>query len=295
MALVVGIFALVAVTVSDLQSYSAGVIDASRSFYGALRIQESGSERSKEAAFLLVHGVVVHGVQYRDPARRLEPTGYYSQESGAGLAILHHPRRAEGLRVGLAGLGIGTLAAFGQPADVYRFYEINPDVTRLAEGEGGYFDYLQESPAVVEIVHGDARIAMEAELAAGEPQDFDVLVLDAFSSDAIPVHLLTQEAFEVYLKHLRPGGVIAVHISSLHVDLQPVLAQVAEHFGLNAILVDSEGDGMAILAARWALLTADDAFLVIPAIAARGQSLNSDGNQVRLWTDNYSNLFQILK
>ncbi len=276
-----------------VRTYNRRTLYTERNFYGVLWVIERPVEGTGESVYELGHGAIMHGVQYTSAERRREPTGYYGEESGGGLALRHFPRDEDGLRVGLIGLGAGTLAAYGQPGDVFRFYEINPAVIRLAEGEGGYFTYLADCPARVEIVPGDGRLSLERELAAAGPQRYDVLVLDAFSSDSIPVHLLTRESFALYLAHLAPDGVLAVHISNRHLNLQPVVARLAAHFDLQAALIDSSGDGKAISNATWALLTRNTAFLEQPEIAARRRPL-AENPRLRLWTDDYSNLFQIL-
>ena len=213
--------------------HATGDVYRERNFYGVLRVGQDKEHRS----YTLVHGVTVHGTQFRDPAMRNTPTTYYWGGSGIGLVLVNHPRYGRGMRVGVLGLGVGTLAAYGRSGDVYRFYEINPLVLRLANGQGGYFSFLRDSAADVRVVPGDARISLERELAAGERQRFDVLVLDTFNSDAIPVHLITREAFAVYLEHLSPEGVIAAHISNQHLDLTPVLWQVALEYGLRMVLI----------------------------------------------------------
>ena len=188
-----------------------------QNFYGTLSVIETDADSQTWRAYSLIHGPTLHGSQFRSAAKRLLPTAYYAHSSGVGLAILHHPRRRASLpdqrrlRVGIVGLGVGTLAAYGQPGDYFRFYEINPDVPRISGSE--FFSYLRDSSARVGVVLGDARLSMETDLERHEPQQFDVLAVDAFSGEAIPVHLLTKEAFEIYLQHLRkPDGVLAVNI-----------------------------------------------------------------------------------
>jgi len=199
------------------------------------------------------------------------------------------------LRVGTLGLGIGVLSAYGQPGDEIRYYEINPEVARLAEGEGGYFNFLKECPAQTQIVLGDARISMEQELAAGQPQHFDLLVLDTFNSDSIPVHLVTREAFVVYLQHLTPDGVIALHISNNYLDLRPVIWKLADEFDLGSAVIEDPGDGLRASLSIWMLVTRKRAFLNQPTIASRTSPRQMDVTNFRLWTDDYSNLFQILR
>ena len=215
--------------------------------------------------------------------------------SGSGLAILNHPKRGKGMRVGVLGLGVGTLAAYGQPGDVYRFYEINPGVINLAKGQDGYFTYLSGSRANVEIVSGDARLSLEQELALGQSQNYDVLVCDVFSSDAIPVHLLDAEAFQVYLQQLSPDGILAIHITNRHLDLVPVVWTLADHFGLSRVVIKNPGDGVITYPSIWMLMARDPALLANPAIASRAEPMSGYVSHVRLWTDEYNNLFQILK
>ena len=187
------------------------------------------------------------------------------------------------------GLGVGTLAAYGEQGDYMRFYEINPDVKCLAETQ---FTYLKDSRADVDIVLGDARLSMEAE----PPQQFDVLILDAFTSDAIPVHLLTKEAFDIYRAHLKPDGVIAIHISTVHLDLQPVLFKLAEHFGFKSVWIkNAENETEGTYSSDWVLLTNNKDFLQLRQIRDAASQPEGDLGRVGLWTDERVNLFEILK
>ena len=260
-----------------------------RNFYGVIRVKELSRN-----AIAMIHGATVHGIQYADD--RTRPSTYYVEDSGIGLLLLNHPQRGQGLRVGVLGLGIGTLATYAQKGDIYRMYEINPVVVELAQGRGGYFTFLSDSKADVTVVSGDARISLEQEIARGQPQDFDILVLDTFSSDSIPVHLVTREAFALYLEHLAPDGVIAAHISNRHLDLQPVFWQLAQEYKLDMIrinrTVSAEDDGFP---SEWLLLTRDHALLETPAISSHAQRYAGYHTAIRLWTDDYSNLFQILR
>jgi spermidine synthase len=243
------------------------------------------------------HGVTVHGLQFTEPALRALATTYYVPDGGAGLALLNHPQyqRGESMRVGLLGAGVGTLAAYGQPGDEYRLYEINPLVVALAQGQGNYFSFLSDSKANITVVPGDARISLERELADGNRQNFDLLVLDTFNSDSIPVHLVTKEAFSLYLAHLAPDGVIAAHITNLHLDLQPVLWRLAEHYALSIMRINYDGDENGGFASHWILLSRDPAFLEIPALQAGAVDWRGYSSSLKLWTDDYSNLFQVLK
>jgi spermidine synthase len=177
------------------------------------------------------------------------------------------------------------------PGDYIRFYEINPDVIEIATDTN--FTYLQDSQASIEIVPGDARLSMEGELANGYEQAFDVLVLDAFSGDAIPVHLLTSEAIEIYLRALNPDGVLAIHVTNRYLDLEPVVREIANHFGLKAARVH-QSEGPMVKPSDWIILARNNSVLGRAEIASRLHPLDSR-RRVRLWTDDYSNLFQILK
>jgi spermidine synthase len=204
-----------------------------------------------------------------------------------------HDPHDRSIRMGAIGLGIGTVAAYGQPGDYIRFYEINPGVIKIATDPRGFFSYLRDSPATVEIIPGDARLSMESEVASDHSQNFDVLVVDAFSGDAIPVHLLTREAIEIYLRELAPKGVLAFHISNRYLDLRPVIHELAENFKLRSGWIHSPGARLS-QPSDWILLARSNEILGQPEIARQLQSLDSQ-RKVRLWTDDYSNLFQILK
>ncbi len=288
-------FCLVTLMLAGISRFFSGALYAERNFYGVIRVNERLPEGSMQKAYIMSHGITVHGLQFIEPELHSLPTTYYVPESGAGLAILNHPKYGQAMRVGLLGLGVGTLVAYAQPGDEYRLYEINPAVTDLAEGKGGYFSFLRESQANITTVLGDARISLERELSESNSQNFDVLVLDTFSSDSIPVHLVTKEAFALYLAHLAPDGVIAAHITNLHLDLQPVFWQLAQHYGLSMERINYEGDPMGGFASHWILMARDPALLEQPAMQARAMDLHNYSTSLKLWTDDYSNLFQILK
>ena len=271
---------------------------ASRNFYGTLGVYSVDSQNREGHYYMLRHGQIIHGEQYTAADKRYQPTTYYGPESAIGLVMLNHPRRFafnphdRSLRIGAIGLGVGTIAAYGLPGDYIRFYEINPAVTKIAD-ESGYFTYLRDSRARIEIVPGDARLSMERELANGNPQAFDVLVLDAFAGDAIPVHLLTVEAFAIYLRELNPDGVIAIHVTNRYLDLQPVIREIADHFGLKSARVH-QAAGPLVKPGDWIVLARNNSVLGRAPIASKLKPLDSH-RKVRLWTDDYSNLFQILK
>ena len=190
--------------------------------------------------------------------------------------------------MGVVGLGTGSLAAYGRSGDVIRYYDINPLVEDYARR---YFSFLKDSSAQVEVVMGDARLSLEREA----PQGYDLLAIDAFSSDAIPVHLLTREAFAVYFHHLRPGGILAVHVSNRYLNLHPVVKAAAEHFHRTTRVVDTDSDeATGAYGSTWLLLTTDRAFFDQPAFQENGDVRQLEGPTIA-WTDDFSNLFRILK
>jgi hypothetical protein len=291
------VFVLVTVMLAVLSTYFSGALFSRRNFYGVVRVRALSPDGSTKMAYVMLHGITVHGLQFIDPQMRDVPTTYYVPQGGAGLAILNHRKYGSGepMRVGLLGLGVGTLAAYGRPGDLYRLYEINPVVTELAQGQENYFSFLRDSPASITTVLGDARISLERELARGDLQSFDVLILDTFSSDSIPVHLLTQEAFALYLAHLASDGIIAAHITNLHLDLQPVFWKLAQYHHLSMVRVNYDGDTNGGYASHWILLSRDPEVLAAPAIQNHAINLSGYSTNLKLWTDDYSNLFQILK
>lgn len=266
-----------------------------RNFYGVLRVWEINTEVPELAAYQLTHGNTVHGFQFQPDEIRHLPTTYYWDNSGVGMAITNHPARPGELRVGGIGLGIGIIASYGEPGDVFRFYEINPDVIRIAEGEGGYFSFLTDSPADIQVIPGDGRVSLERELIANGPQGFDLLVLDAFSGDTIPLHLLTQEAFEIYLKHLNENGIIAINVSNRYFNLGLEVYKLADEFNLEAVRIEDKGDGLQSYDSVWMLLTRNQEFLNLPAVTARNAPRPFIPPSLPLWTDDFSNLIQIIK
>jgi SAM-dependent methyltransferase len=255
-----------------------------RNFYGALRVTQSGADADPFATRTLVHGTITHGLQYLSPMRSRMHTTYYGSESGVGLAIENTRRSPQ--RVGVIGLGTGTIASYGRTGDSYRFYDINPLVADIARSE---FRYLAECPAKVEVVLGDARLSLERE----PPQNFDVLAVDAFSSDSIPVHLLTIEAFRVYFRHVKPDGILAVHVSNRHLELEPIVELAARSLGKTTRLVDTDDGSDLVYGATWVLVASDPAVFEQEAFG-RHKSKITVKPGVRMWTDDYSNLWQIL-
>jgi SAM-dependent methyltransferase len=255
-----------------------------RNFYGVVKIKDVG--QGMDSFRQLAHGTILHGLQYRPPNKRQLATTYYGEDSGVVLA-LRAVSPASGARVGVVGLGVGTMAAHCRPGDHYRFYEINPLVVHAATTS---FSFLSGCAGSVDIAEGDARLTLEREPA----QQFDLLVLDAFSGDSIPVHLLTREAFALFFRHLKPGGVLAVHTSNRYLELAPVVRQAAGHFGKEALIVQREGDkAKHLTASQWVLLGEPSA----PAMAQLRQAGKPIvvNTALRPWTDDYSSLLGALK
>jgi len=272
-----------------LRVYQPSVYFQDRDEYGVLKVMHGiwGME--------LVNGRILHGVQPWDEEHRMQPTSYYSARSGLGVAMEHYllqlPQDSQ-RKVGVIGLGTGAIAAWGEAGDQYTFYELNPNVKRVAED---YFSYLKETPADQNVVLGDARLALEREYEAEGAKGYQVLVLDAFSSDAIPMHLLTSEAMEVYLKHLSPDGILAVHVSNRFLNLPPLVRNLAEDAGYRAELVvcQSSGDGLHA-ASNWVLVTQNQEFFEQPEVQKKIEGWEEERqNEVR-WTDDFGSLWQVM-
>jgi hypothetical protein len=254
-----------------------------RNFYGSLRVMELPSIPGEERR-LLLNGSINHGEQYVAPDKRREPLTYFSHASGIGVALDEIGKDGPA-KVGVIGLGTGTIAAYCRPGDTYHFYEINPLVLTIASNE---FSYLKDCPGMPTVAMGDARLSMEAE----QPQQFDVLAIDAFVSDAIPVHLLTREAFDLYWRHLKPDGVLAVHVSNRYVDLAPIVGKAAEESGKMARMVRNSSDPIAaVSASAWVLVSSRPGFFDRPAL--QGSMPVEVPPNFAAWTDDYSNLWRV--
>jgi hypothetical protein len=282
----VGTIALAGYTCRETWWQVRGARLLARNFYGALRVQDTRGD-THMIQRELSHGTITHGVQLLDPKFRRTPTTYYAWDSGIGLTWRTLAPLGP-IRMGVVGLGAGTLAAYGRDGDTIRFYEINPRVRDIASTQ---FTYLLDCPAEHDIVLGDARLSM-----AREPsQQFDILVIDAFSGDAIPVHLLTKEAFQVYWHHLKPNGILAVHISNRYLNLGPVAVLGEKAFGKKSWLIENEDDDkIEVYSSSYILSTSRHGFF--ESALFRGQKEKVDiPPHLRAWTDDYSNLWEVLK
>jgi hypothetical protein len=276
-----------AITVVGTARPSARSLARARNFYGVLHVLD-GSAGTQPRLRQLFHGQILHGAQHIDPARTNEPTTYYGTGTGVDMAIRRHPRGESGLplTIGAVGLGAGTVAAWGRSGDRIRFFEIDPNVIVFART---YFSFLGNSKATIEITPGDARLSLEAEMAdPARRHQYDVLIIDAFSGDAIPIHLLTREAFVLYQTALRPDGVLAVHVSNHYLDLRPVVRGGAAELGWRALFTARPASRLeASVGASWMLVTPNDAFM--PDLPPE------PGRPATLWTDAFSSLLSVLR
>lgn len=272
------------------------LIFTGRNFLGVLTIEQKNTHNVENSYRTLCNGNIIHGQQFLDPNRRTIATSYYSLQSGIGLAIdyqrfLKSENYFKGLRIGVIGLGTGTIAALCLKNDLVRFYEIDPDIQSIAKK---YFSYLDDSPAAIDIVVNDGRIALSHLLQQKRFENYDVIAIDAFNGDAIPIHLLTVEAINIYLAHLTPKGILAFHISSRYVDLFPPLQAISTELGLFAYSAYNEKDennwGSS---SEWVLITRDPSlgyFLYQKnALQFKPQRLAT------VWTDDFNYLLSVIK
>jgi hypothetical protein len=259
-----------------------------RNFYGVLRVRDIPADEENTAVRRLIHGTINHGTQLLDAARRDEPTSYYGPYSGMGRAMGYLQKRGP-VRVAVIGLGAGVTASFCRPGDVFRFYEINPLALSIANT---WFTFLRDCKADHQVLLGDARLTLEAQ----PGQHYDLMAVDAFTSDAIPVHLLTREAFVLYFRHLKPSGILAVHVSNRYLDLVPVVSRNAQDLGKAAIDVDDEDEEEDYFSSSdWVLVSANGSIFHDAAFKSSSVRPPRMRTNLRPWTDDYSNLFQIVR
>ena len=285
--------ALMIMVFSTTYHWISSSILMTRSFYGVLRVRQASIDG--DPVHRLMHGGILHGSQAQTDALRRRPTTYYTESTGVGLAYQNHPTYTTGqpMRAAVVGLGVGTMAAYGREGDTIRFYEINPEVLRLASNPK-YFTYLLDSPAEVDVVLGDARLSMERELREDGSQNYDLLAVDAFSGDSIPTHLINKEAMAVYLAHLKQDGILAFHVSNRHIELEPIVALLAEEYGLESVEIHGGSSDWQGSYAVWVLLSRQTGVLSVPEIDQAAQPLVIKPG-LRIWTDDYSNLIQVLR
>jgi hypothetical protein len=281
---------LFVLTLALHRSYAQQSLVQLRNFYGTLRVTQTDAPIVHVPMRTLLHGSIQHGTQIFDPGFSHIPTTYYATDSGIGLALRFccnnpNPRPRN---IGVIGLGAGTVAAYGQPHDRIRFYEINPKVEPIARN---LFTYIRDSFAEITVIPGDARTSLAAE----PPQRFDVLAIDAFSGDAIPLHLLTTQALQLYLSHLAPNGILAFHVSNQYLDLPPQVALLGNsaHLEVRNVITGSF-DARGEFRAEWVLMTYDPTFFAQPEVASFADRVYIKPN-LRVWTDDYSSLLPLLQ
>lgn len=259
-----------------------------RNFYGVLEVQQSADET------MLMHGKTLHGSQLRAPNLKQTPITYYAPESAFGQFMLTHPKRnpVQPMRIGVIGMGTGTIAAYGLPGDSIRFYELNPGVDEMVRGKNAWFTFVDGSRAQVEVVLGDGRLSLDREWRRGEKQNFDVLILDAFNGDAIPIHLLTLEAFQSYVQQLAPDGTLVLHVSSSTLDLSPVLLGAMEQTGLHGMVTYS-ADAATNISSVWVLMSQKEDVLKRPSLLRLSGPLNQ-GKAPVVWTDDHTDILRLL-
>jgi hypothetical protein len=262
-----------------------------RNFYGALRVRDDDASTDYGVRNLL-HGTINHGSQRLNEADKYKVGSYYGPTSGIGRTMEEMQSRGP-VRYGVVGLGAGVMSGYARPEDYVRIYEINPIVPVISTLPTSEFSFYTHAPADKDVLMGDARLTMEEQLKSGQSPNYDVLVIDAFSSDAIPVHLLTRESFELYAKLLKPTGVLAVHISNRYLDLAPVVQRGAEALHRTAMVVYDEGDTYSN-STTWVLVAADPSFFQSPAFAGANMYPPNAKPTFRPWTDDYSNIVSIL-
>jgi len=295
--LVVGVAALLTLFMIGSGAYAVhefidNTMVMTRNFYGTLRVKEYNTPADENYNRTLVHGTILHGAQFLQPKHRRIATSYYKTTSGIGRTLLLKQQLNPDMpmKVGIIGLGAGTIATYGRKGDTYRFYDINPAVVEIAKRD---FHFLSDSSATIETVLGDARLSMEREAS----QQFDVLAIDAFSSDSIPVHLITDEVMDVYLRHMKEGGIVAFHVSNRFLDLKPVVLKFAEKRGLQAGWIHEGEMGKEEASSTnsdWVLITRDKNFFLRDQIIDVAYFIAPQPGW-RIWTDDFNNLLQVLR
>lgn len=278
--------------VISLMSYGAqkeNSLGIWRNFYATLRVTQRKTPQGTLTC--LLNGKIIHGCQFKEKNLQQIPLTYFGKDSGVMLAIQSLRKKDKNLRIGIIGLGVGTIAAYGKKEDKITFYELNPQDITIARTQ---FSYLSHSPAVISVIPGDGRLSLQEQMAQKGPLKYNLFVIDAFNDDAIPVHLLTKEAFDLYRKNIVPNdSIIAVHISTTYVNLSPVIKVLAHQFHMSAAIITTPSKGPDLAVSRWALLTNNPELLQTNEIKSSQQDMTKI-KDVQLWTDNYSNLFQLL-
>ncbi len=293
-AAIIGVVALSAFLLNDARGTNREALHQTRNFYGTVRVFDFGTGNNLQR--VMVHGRILHGFQYLTPEKKADHTGYYGPKSGLGVAMQYHPSRGkQPLHVGVLGLGAGMIGSYAERGDTFTIYEINDTVTAFAEDTFSYLKDARARGAKMETLLGDGRLVLDRQAQSGAKQQFDILVLDAFSSDSVPVHLLTREAFDLYWQHLKPDGILAVNISNRHVDLGPVMRGVGTLNGHEVRAVAGDPDPVAgILPSVWVLISSNKAFLDAPQVTSVITPWPGEALAPMIWTDDYSTIYDLL-
>jgi predicted O-methyltransferase YrrM len=276
----------------DVRRQRQHVIFEERNFYGAIQVHEQ-VHGDGSVLRSLMHGRVCHGIQFDRPPRRSTPSSYFSAEAGLGKAITAMRARGRPLRIGALGMGIGVLAAYGEHGDSINFFELNPAVIKLARNTD-YFTYLADSRASIHITEGDARLELEEERRSGNDEPYDMLVIDVFSGDSVPVHCLTSEAFSLYAKSLTPDGILAVHVSNAFLDLTQPVRAATKHLGWHSAYIRTRGDRFLTADAAWILLAYSEDALSNTCITEATTPWPTPLRMDDPWTDRFSSLYPLL-
>ena len=295
-AALLGTVALSVVLLQDARGPHRQALHQTRNFYGTVRVFEFNTSNPEVAMQVMVHGRILHGSQYLKPEKRAAHTGYYGPKSGLGTAMQYHPLRGkQPLHVGVLGLGAGMITSYAERGDTFTLYEINDTVSTFAEQQFSYLGDARARGAKVETLIGDGRLVLDRQLRKGGSLGFDILVLDAFTSDAVPMHLLTQEAFDLYWRHLKPDGVLAVNISNRHVDLSPIVRGIGAAAGKDVRWVSGDADdSTGVLYSVWVLMSANRAFFDAPQVAAVLAPWPEQARAPMIWTDDFSTIYDLL-
>ncbi len=280
------------VLVHNLYNPSREIVAEFRNFYGKIMIYDVKTSTPSNAIRSLKHGIITHGLQFKLPAKSQLPTTYYGYNSGVGVAFEYLRAKHKPLKVGIIGLGCGTIAAYGEKEDQFTFYEIDPDMIKVAKND---FTFLANSKATVNVVLGDARMSLTRNIPTNEAQKFDLLVIDAFSGDAIPSHLLTKEAMEVYLKHLAPNGILALHTSNIYIKLLPLTKALGIQSGCpHYWLYNGKDSEKGVFSSSWALISCDPGLVRVLAKHPYALSATQKAKE-RLWTDDFNTILPLLR
>ena len=273
------------------------LVERVRNFYGVVKVLREVDEDTKQSSLVMQQAGVDQGAQYQSPERRMEPACGFDKASALGLAVAHNARRRAGgpsapLRIGVVGLGAGMIAAHGRAGDTMRYYELNPAVLGLVDR---HFTFVKDGKAKTDVLLGDGRLVLERQLQAGEAQGFDILVLNAFRGASPPMHLMTKEAFDIYLAHLAADGILAVNFEFEMFEMAPLHRGMARRFGMEARWFDPKGGDGCEGAISWALYTRDKAFFETPPVRSAISPWRDGGSRPDLvWTDSDSNLMSII-